>query len=77
MLPVGTEQPSESSGKGAVSSSGAAESAALAAQLAIVVDAWSMITPHCRSIVVGMARKAILQAAPDRTKSTRLRPRPD
>jgi hypothetical protein len=38
--PVGAEHPSKSSGKSGVTTCGAAESAAVDAELAIVIDAW-------------------------------------
>jgi hypothetical protein len=67
VLPVGTEQPSESAGKVAIPSSDAAQNAAVDAGQATVINAWPVLAPHCRSIIVGMARKAILKAAADRT----------
>ena len=66
-VPDGTEQQLKSPEKTTVSSSSAAESAAIDAQLAIVIDAWPSIAPHSRSIMVGMARKAIEKAASDRS----------
>src|SRR6478735_8324175 len=47
--PVGAEHPSESSGKSNIASSGAAESAAVDAELAIVIDAWESLGPEIRS----------------------------
>jgi hypothetical protein len=48
--PVGAEHPSESSGKSMIESSGAAESAALAADpiLIAVVDAWPTLSESTR-----------------------------
>jgi len=48
----------KSSGNTLVAPSGAAESAAIEAELAIVIHAWSMIAAHSRSIIVGIARNA-------------------
>ena len=59
--PVGTEHQSVSSGKTMVSSSGAAESAAVDVELAIVVGAWPLLTAHSRSIVLGIARKSAVR----------------
>jgi len=53
--------------KTTVSSSSAAESAALDTGLAIVNDAWPVLSPRSRSIIAGMARKAIEKAASDRS----------
>jgi hypothetical protein len=53
---VGAEHPSESSGKSDVASCGAAESAAVDAELAIVIDAWEGLTPEMRSAIVDIVR---------------------
>ena len=54
--PVGDEHPSESSGKSDVASCGAAESAAVDAELAIVIDAWESLAPEMRSAIVDIVR---------------------
>jgi len=36
-----------------------AKSGALDCELAIVIDAWALLSAHSRSIIAGMARKAI------------------
>jgi hypothetical protein len=56
---TGPEAPAELSGKMQIVSIGAAESAALDREFAIVSGAWLLLTPHCRSIIVGMCRKAL------------------
>ena len=57
--PVGAEHPSESSGKSDVASSGAAESAAVDAELAIVIDAWESLGPEMRSAIIEIVRTAV------------------
>jgi hypothetical protein len=52
----------KSSGKSLLSSGGAAESAAVDAELSIVIGAWQLFAPHSRSIIVGMSRKAAEKA---------------
>jgi len=42
----------------ATSFRGVAESGTLDLELAIMFDAWPLLTPHTRAIIVGMARKA-------------------
>ena len=54
--PVGAEHPSESSGTSDATSSGAAESAAVDAELAIVIDAWESLGPEMRSAIVDIVR---------------------
>ena len=54
--PVGAEHSSESSGKSDVASSGAAESAAVDAELAIVIDAWENLAPDLRSAIIEIVR---------------------
>jgi hypothetical protein len=56
--PVGDEHLSESSGKSDVASSGAAESAAVDSELAIVIDAWDGLTPEMRSAIIGIVRNS-------------------
>ena len=41
------------------SAQGGAESGALDRELAIVIDAWAVLSAHSRSIIFGIARKAI------------------
>jgi hypothetical protein len=60
---TGSETLPKSSGKAVVSSSGAAESAAIDSALSIVITAWPVLAPHSRSIIVGMARKAAAKAS--------------
>jgi len=55
--PVGVEHQSKSAGKTPTAMVGAADSAALAADLAIVVGAWQLLDPQNRAAIVGMARK--------------------
>ena len=59
----GLERPAKSSEKTIAGANGGAENGALDPGLAIVIDAWPVLAPHCRSIIVGMARKAIEKAA--------------
>jgi hypothetical protein len=54
--PVGAEHPSESSGKSDVELSGAAESAAVDAELEIVIDAWASLGPDLRSAIIEIVR---------------------
>jgi hypothetical protein len=56
--PVGDEHLAESSGKSDIASSGAAESAAVDAELAIVIDAWESLGPAMRVAIVDIVRKA-------------------
>jgi hypothetical protein len=62
MLPAlvaeeGLDPPSKSSKKTDKSARGGAKSGALDADLAIVIDAWGMLTARARATIVGMARK--------------------
>ena len=52
--PATTEK---SSGKSPLSFSGAAESAAVDAELAIVIDAWESLAPDLKSAIVAIVRK--------------------
>jgi hypothetical protein len=66
ILAVGDPGPAplaRSSGKTLVPPSGAAEYAAIDAELATIIDAWRWIAPHSRSIILGMSRKAAAKAA--------------
>jgi len=49
----------ELSGKTHNSSNGGAESGALDPDLAVVIDAWPMLSVQCRSKILGLARKAL------------------
>ncbi len=53
----------ESAGRALVRSNGAAESAAIDAELAIVIQAWQLLAPDSRSVIVGMSRKAAQRMA--------------
>jgi hypothetical protein len=55
---TGPATTTKSSGKTLSGMSGAAESAALDADLAIVVGAWPLLGAHAKSIIIGMARKS-------------------
>jgi hypothetical protein len=48
----------KSSGKSQVVASGAAESAAVDADLAQVITCWSKLTPHAKATIVGILRAA-------------------
>jgi hypothetical protein len=54
-----TRNSAKSSEKSLSQPNGAAESAAIDAELAIVTEAWLLIGPHSRSIVLGMSRNAL------------------
>jgi hypothetical protein len=56
LLPDGMEQPLNSSGKSPISSSGAAESAALDAELATVFAAWPFLSAHTRSVIMAIVK---------------------
>jgi hypothetical protein len=62
--PVGDEHPSESSGKSDIASSGAAESAAVDAELAIVIDAWENLAPDLRSAIIEIVRATAADGLP-------------
>lgn len=57
--PVGDEHPSKPSGNPDIASSGAAESAAVDPDLAIVIDAWARLAPNLQSVIVGLIRKTV------------------
>ena len=56
--PVGSERLSKPAGNTPFPLT-ASRMAAVDPQLAIVIEAWNRIASHCRSIIIGMARKAI------------------
>jgi hypothetical protein len=56
---TGLAHTAKSSEKTPISSNGAAESAALRPELAIVVEAWPRLYANTRSTIVGMARTAM------------------
>jgi hypothetical protein len=55
---TGLAPAAKSSGNSLLSSSGAAESAAVDAEFAIVIGAWPLLTAHSKSIIIGIARKS-------------------
>jgi hypothetical protein len=58
VLPVGTEHLSKSTGNMQLLTSGAAESAALCPDLALVIIRWPKLTPHAKATIMGIARTA-------------------
>jgi len=59
VLPVGTEQQSESSGNTPVPSMGGAESGAVDPELSILLDLWPRLPLLIRALIVEVARGAI------------------
>ena len=60
---TGPATPPKSPGNMPSQLNGAAESAALDADLAIINAAWPLLAAHSRSIIVGMSRKAVAKVA--------------
>jgi hypothetical protein len=58
----GLDPPSESSKKTDDSARGGAKSGALDPDLAIVADAWRLLTARSKAAIVGMAQKAVENA---------------
>ena len=63
VFPDGTEQQANSSDKSLVSSSGAAESAALDRSLAAIVRAWPTLDERSKDAIFSVASRAIQNAA--------------
>jgi hypothetical protein len=61
---AGLEGTAQSTGNTPACAIGAAQSAAVDPEMAIVIDAWAMLARRTRSIVVGEARKAISKSHP-------------
>jgi hypothetical protein len=62
---AGLEPVAKLSAKTVADATGGAESGAVDPGLATVIDAWPLLSPHSRSIIVGMAQKAIEKSAAD------------
>jgi hypothetical protein len=60
---AGPETTAKSSGKTPFVSTSGAENGALEPRLVMVIDAWPMLSEHCRLIIVGLVQSVAVAAA--------------